>query len=152
MNAFSKPRLEALPTRVLVVDDFAPFRLWVSSFLQDKFDLTIASEASDGLEAVKKAVELRPDLILLDIGLPKLDGIQAARQIHRLVPGSKILFLSQESSADIAEMAIESGGLGYVTKVSAATDLPIAIEAALQGKCFVSAGPAAYLTVKQAAD
>lgn len=152
MDAFRRLQLEALLKRVLVVDDFAPFRLWVSLFFQDKFDFTIVSEASDGLEAVKQAEELRPDLILLDIGLPKLNGIEAARRIRRLAPRSKILFLSQETSAYVAEMVIESGGLGYVTKVSAATDLPKAIEAALRGKCFISASAVGCPTAKQAAD
>ncbi len=127
-------------TTVLAVDDYPPFRLWVSSFLRDKLDLKAVNEASDGLEAVKKAEELQPELILLDIGLPKLNGIEAARQIRRVAPESRIIFLSQETSADVVQAAIESGGSGYVSKARAATDLLKAIETVLQGKRFVSKG------------
>jgi DNA-binding NarL/FixJ family response regulator len=70
----------------------------------------VIAEASDGLEAVHKAEHLQPGLILLDIGLPKLNGIEAARQIRKLCPESKIVFLSQESSADVIEEALNSGG------------------------------------------
>ena len=126
------------PTTVLVVDDYSPFRSWVTSFLRDKLDLKTVIEAADGLEAVKKAEELQPEMILLDIGLPKLNGIDAARQIRRVAPESRIIFLSQETSNDIEQAAMDSGGLGYVTKVSAATDLPKAIEAVLRGQRFVS--------------
>lgn len=139
-TVFCGPLSVAFLTAVLVVDDYPAFRLWVSSFLRDKLDLKAVIQASDGLEAVKKAEELRPELVLLDIGLPKLNGLEAARQIRRVAPESRIIFLSQETSADVVQAAIDSGGSGYVTKVSAATDLLRAIEAALQGKRFVSKG------------
>ena len=91
------------PIRVLVVDDYAPFQRFVCSTLEQRPELQIVGKASDGLEAVQKAAELQPDLILLDIGLPTLNGIEAARQIRKLAPHSKILFLSQESSPEVAE-------------------------------------------------
>jgi len=69
----------------------------------------VVGEASDGLEAVQKSEELQPDLIVLDIGLPSLNGIEAARRIRNLAPKSKILFLSQESSADVVQEALNSG-------------------------------------------
>ena len=93
---------------------------------------------SDGLAAVEKAVELQPDLILLDIGLPTLNGFEAARQIHKLVPESKIIFFSQESSSDMVQEALSIGAWGYVVKTSAATDLRAAVEAVMSGKRFVS--------------
>jgi DNA-binding NarL/FixJ family response regulator len=129
-----------LLTRVLVVDDYPPFRSWVSTFLRDKLDLKDVIEASDGQEAVTKAEELQPELIILDIRLPNLNGIEAARQIRRVAPESRIIFLSQETSADVVQEAIESGGSGYVTKASAATDLLKAIGAVLQSKLFISKG------------
>jgi DNA-binding NarL/FixJ family response regulator len=95
---------------------------------------------SDGLEAVQKAEELKPDLIVLDIGLPTLNGIEVARQIRRLVPDSKILFLSQESSADVVREALSLGALGYVVKAHAGTELLAAVQAVLQGNQFVSKG------------
>jgi DNA-binding NarL/FixJ family response regulator len=87
-----------VPTvRVLVVDDYEPFRRFVCSTLRKRPELQIIGEASDGLEAVHKAEDMQPDLIVLDIGLPTLDGIEAARRIRKLSPQSKILFVSQES-------------------------------------------------------
>jgi DNA-binding NarL/FixJ family response regulator len=125
--------------RVLVVDDYAPFRHFVRSTLQKKPELQIISEVSDGLGAVQKAQELRPDLILLDIGLPTLNGIEAARRIRELSPTSKILFVSENRSRDIAEVALRSGAGGYVVKSDAARELLPAVESVLQGKEFVSA-------------
>ena len=101
--------------------------------------MQVISEASDGLEAVQKAQGLQPDLILLDIGLPKLNGIEAARRILQYAPETKILFMSQERSSDIVEEALRTGAGGYVVKSEATTDLLPAVEAVLRGKQFVSA-------------
>ena len=119
--------------RVLVVDDYEPFRRFVCLTLGTRPGLQIVGEASDGLEAVHKAEELRPDLIVLDIGLPSLNGIEAARRIRRLSPESKILFVSQESSADMVQEAL-SLGAGYVLKARAGSELLAAVDAVLQGK------------------
>jgi DNA-binding NarL/FixJ family response regulator len=100
--------------------------------------LKVVGEASDGLEGVQKAVELTPDLILMDIGLPSLNGIEAARQIRKLVPNSKIIFLSQESSPEVVQEAMSLGASGYVVKPMAGCDLLPAVEAALLGRKFVS--------------
>jgi len=124
--------------RVLIVEDFVPFRQFVCSTLGTKPELQVVGEASDGLEAVQKAEELKPDLILLDIGLPSLNGIGAARQIRKLSPESKIIFLSQESSADVIQEALDLGAWAYVVKTRAESDLLAAIEAVLRGKRFVS--------------
>ena len=126
--------------RVLVVDDYAPFRDFVRFFLQNLPELQVIAEVSDGMEAVQKAQELRPDLILLDIGLPTLNGIEAARRIRELSPTSKILFVSEHRSWDMAEAALRSGSGGYVVKSHAASDLLPAVESILLGKQFVSAG------------
>ena len=116
--------------RVLVVDDYEPWRRFVFSALQKRPELEIVGEASDGLEAVQKARELRPDMILMDVGLPILNGIEAARQLHRLAPESRILFVSQESSADVVREALSTGACGYVVKASA-SDLLSAVNAVL---------------------
>jgi len=97
-------------------------------------------EASDGLEAVHKAEVLQPDLTLLDIGLPGLNGIEAARQIRKCALNSRILFLSQEISSDIVQEALSTGAQGYVVKADAGGELLTAIEAVVQGSRFVSAG------------
>jgi two-component system nitrate/nitrite response regulator NarL len=124
--------------RVLIVEDNAPFLELIRSILGRRTDLEIIGEASDGMEAVQKSEELQPDLILLDIGLPSLNGIEAARRIRKLVPKSKIVFLSQESSPDIVRCALDLGAMGYVAKSNASCDLLVAVNAAVQGKQFVS--------------
>ncbi len=100
--------------------------------------LCVVDCASDGFEAVRKAEELKPDLILLDIGLPNLNGIEVARQVRKLVPRSKIIFLTQEFSADVVQLALSLGADGYVFKINAENDLLAAVEAVISGKQFVS--------------
>jgi DNA-binding NarL/FixJ family response regulator len=124
--------------RIIVVEDFAPFRQFIVETLASARNLQVICEASDGLEAVQKAVELRPDLILMDIGLPSLNGMEAAQQIRKLVPESKIIFLTQESSADVVQAALKLGASGYVVKINAASDLLPALEAVISGKQFFS--------------
>jgi DNA-binding NarL/FixJ family response regulator len=127
-----------MPLRILIVDDFEPWRRFVSSALQ-KADSQILFEVSDGLEAVYKAEDLRPDLILLDIGLPTLNGIKAARRIRDLSPDSKILFLSEENSPEIAEAALEAGGVGYLVKSDAGRELLPAVKALSKGGRYLGA-------------
>jgi DNA-binding NarL/FixJ family response regulator len=123
--------------RVLVVEDYEPFRRFVASILQKQQALQIICEVSDGLEAVQKAKELQPDLILLDIGLPTLNGIEAGRQIRKLSPKSKIVFVSQESSADVVREALGTGACGYVLKTDAGSELLTAVDTVLRGEQFV---------------
>jgi DNA-binding NarL/FixJ family response regulator len=130
--------LQLSTVRILVVDDFALFRQFVVELLGKRPEFQVAGEASDGLEALQMAVELRPDLILLDIGLPSLNGMEVARQMRSLVPESKIIFLSQESSADVVQKALSLGARGYVAKLKAHADLFAAVEAVLLGMTFVS--------------
>ena len=87
--------------RILLVDDFEPFRRFVRMSLQARAEFRIVGEALDGMEAIQKAEDLQPDLILLDIGLPKLNGMVAAEQIRTLAPDAKLLFVSLESSSPI---------------------------------------------------
>lgn len=122
---------------VLLVDDHKAWRHFSLTTLLKQAELQVIGEAHDGLEAVQMARQLEPDLILLDIGLPKLNGIEAARQIRRIAPKSRILFVSENRSWHIVEEALRSGGDGYVIKSDAATDLLPAVEAVLRGKRFV---------------
>src|SRR6201993_4764302 len=103
-------------------------------------ELQIIGEVSDVLKAVHKAQELQPDLIVLDIGLPALNGIDAARRIRKLCPECKILFLSQESSAEVAQEAFDLGAMAYIVKSHAAVELSAAVEAVCKGRRFVSKG------------
>lgn len=125
--------------RILLVDDFEPWRRFVSSALQKDPQLDLILEVCDGLEAVQKAEELQPALILMDIGLPKLNGIEAARRIRNAAPMSKILFLSENNAPDIAEEALRAGGHGYVVKRDAGRELLAAVQAVSTGKRYMSA-------------
>jgi DNA-binding NarL/FixJ family response regulator len=126
--------------RLVIVEDFAAFRRVICSILGERQDLQVICEVSDGLEAVQKVEELKPDLILLDMGLPKLNGLQAAREIRKLVPESKIIFVSQQSSPELVQEALSLGALGYVAKTKLGSDLLVAVEAVLEGRRFVSSG------------
>jgi len=130
--------LETSPVRILVVEDYEAFRSFVCSTLRKKPGLQIIGEASNGLEAVHMAEELQPDLILLDLGLPILNGIEAARQIRQLAPESKILFVSQETSVDVVQEALAIGAGGYVVKTDAASKLLEGVNTVLRGEMFVS--------------
>lgn len=124
--------------RILVVDDFEPWRRFVSSTFRKQKDLQILLEVSDGLEAVYRGEDLRPDLVVLDIGLPTLNGIKAGRRIREVSPNSKILFLSEQNSPDIAEAALEAGGAGYVIKSDAGRELLAAVKAVREGQRYIS--------------
>ena len=124
--------------RVLLVDDHESWRCYVSLALQKHPQLQIVGEAGDGFEAVQKAETLKPDLIVLDVGLPTLSGIEAARRIYTFAPHSKILFLSEHRSRDFVDAALGTGAGGYVLKSSAGSDLLPAIEAIIEGKQFIS--------------
>lgn len=129
--------MEGSPIRILVVDDYKPWRRFVSATLQNQPRLRVISEATDGLEAVHKAQQLQPDLILLDIGLPTLNGIAVARRIRKLSSESKIVFVSQESSADVVQEALSTGARGYVVKSDVGRWLLTAVDAVLRGEYFV---------------
>jgi DNA-binding NarL/FixJ family response regulator len=123
--------------RILIVDDFEPWKRFLFSFLQQYPEWQIICEASDGEDAIEKSRELQPDLILLDIGLPGLNGIEAAQQIRIIAPHSRILFFSENSCPDIMREAFRVGGHGYVVKSDAASDLVPALEAVMANKQFV---------------
>jgi DNA-binding NarL/FixJ family response regulator len=133
-------RLDTSPVRVLVVDDFEPYRCLVVSVLRKNPELQILWEASDGLEAVRKAEELQPDLILLAIGLPNLNGIEAASRIRQVSPRAKIIFLTQNSDQEIVAAALIAGAHGYILKSDAGSELLTAVAAVLRGDEFISSG------------
>jgi DNA-binding NarL/FixJ family response regulator len=126
--------------KILVVDDHESYRRLVCLILQKRNDLEIVGEASDGLECIRKAQELQPNLILLDIGLPQLNGIRAAKRLCDLVPDAKVVFLTLESSAEVVKAALDSGGSGYVNKAHMVQDLLPAIDTVLKGISFFGSG------------
>jgi DNA-binding NarL/FixJ family response regulator len=132
------------PIRILVVDDYEPWRRFERLTFLGREDLRIIGECGDGDEAVQKAEELKPDLILLDISLPTLNGIEAARRIREVSPASKIVFVSENRSSDIAEEALSTGAGGFVVKSDAAGELLPAVKAVLEGKRFLSASLAGH--------
>jgi len=123
--------------RILIADDFKDWRRQVLLLFQARPEWQVIAEASDGSEAIQKAEELKPDLIVLDIGLPKLNGIEAARRIRQL-SGCKIVFLSGHNDLDIVRAALSTGAQGYVHKRDARRELVLAVDAVLRGKQFVS--------------
>lgn len=129
-----------LVVRILVVDDSGSFRQHICKMLAKLPNFQVICEVSDGLEAVHKAEQLQPDVILLDVGLPRLNGIAAGQQIRKLSPQSKIIFVSQESSVEVVHEALNLGAWAYVLKSKIASDLQVAIDAVLEGGRFVSSG------------
>ena len=130
----------ASSVRILVVDDSEPWRKQVCAMFQTGPELRVVAEAEDGLDAVQKAKELKPDLILLDIGLPKLDGLEAASRIRQVAPDAAIIFLTQNSDKDMVRAAMSTGARGYVLKTDAGRELLPAVTGVLGGDDFVSSG------------
>jgi DNA-binding NarL/FixJ family response regulator len=123
---------------VLVVEDSEVFRKFICATLGKRPELQIVGEAIDGLEGVQRAEQLQPDLIVLDIGLPSLNGIEVAGRIRKLSRQSRILFVSQETSTDVVQAALATGARGYVLKTDAGRELMEAVNAVLRGDQFVS--------------
>ena len=129
--------------RIFVVDDVEDWRRWLASTLSTE-PFKIIGEASNGLEAVFLVAQMQPTVVLLDIGLPRLNGIEAGVRIRRVAPDAKILYLSQESDSDIVAAALQLGARGYILKSDAARDLVEALHTVVQGKKFISSGVAGH--------
>jgi len=126
---------------ILVVEDHEPFRRFIRLELQQRAELEIIGEVSDGLEAIQLAEELQPDLILLDIGLPNLNGIEVGKRIRTRLPDARLLFVSLETSSEVIKESLRLGAHGYVHKQRVDRDLLPAIDAVLDGRRFVSDEP-----------
>ena len=125
---------------MLVVEDHDPFRHHVCSVLESYPHLQVIGTSDDGPKAVQQARSLQPDIILLDIGLPGINGLEAARQICAFSAQAKIIFLTQESSAEVVEEALSLGAWGYVLKPNAGSELMAAIDEVSNGRRFLSHG------------
>lgn len=115
--------------KILVVDDFGPWRSMMCSQLTN-CGFHVVGEARNGIEAIEKAAQLRPDVVLLDLEMPLVNGLEAAPKIREVSPGSKIIFLSQQGDSDIRTAALATGAVNYLLKVEAG-DVASAIHAAL---------------------
>jgi DNA-binding NarL/FixJ family response regulator len=124
-------------SKLLIVDDFQPFRQFISTLLQQHDHCEVIGEVSDGMEAIQLAEARQPDLVLLDVGLPGLNGLEAARHIQRVSPSSKILFVSIENSAEIVQEALNLGA-SYLWKFDAVTQLLLAVDDVMHGNQFLS--------------
>lgn len=131
---------------VLVVDDVEDWRKSISALLKKDPSFEIVGEASDGVRAVQMAGELQPTIILLDINLPRFDGILASGWIRKLSPDSKIIFISQEFDSDVVHAAMEIGSSVFVLKSDLAENLISAIRAAMRGEKFMSNELIRYLS------
>jgi len=130
--------METSQVRVLAVDSFAPWRRFVSLTLLKRTDLQLAGEAKDGLEGIQKASDLKPDLVVLDIRLPHVNGLRVAKFIRKAIPNAKILFATQDHDADLVSGTFREGAHGYLHKADAGTELLPAIDAVLRGEKFLS--------------
>jgi len=135
----SKERVSGTTSvRILLVDDFSPCRELASLLLQTQDGFQIVGEARDGRDAIQKAKLIKPDLIVLDMNLPLLNGLEVARQIRDCSPASTILFLSANSDPEMVREAFHAGALGYIHKFDAVVELVEAAKAVLSGKRFIS--------------
>ena len=128
------------PIRILVVDDFEPWRSFVCLVLGRRAGFQVVGQASCGEEAIRQVEALQPNLIVLDISMPDLDGIEAARRIRVVAPQCLIVMLTLQNSSELAREALKAGAHGFVLKIDAERDLVLAIEAVLNGEQFVSGG------------
>jgi two-component system, NarL family, nitrate/nitrite response regulator NarL len=123
---------------VLIVDDFPAWRNFVALQVKQKKAWRIVSEASEGVEAIQKACELRPEIVVLDIGLPGVTGLEVAQCILRDLPATKILFLSENRCCEVVQESLRIGACGYVLKSDSAKDFLPAMAAVLRGEIFLS--------------
>jgi DNA-binding NarL/FixJ family response regulator len=124
-------QVSSVRATILIADDCAEWRALVHKILRGQPQWQIIGEASDGLEGVRKSLELRPDLVILDIGMPLMNGLQAAVKIRQAVPAAKIVFLTQDQDSELRSAALTIGADGYVLKTDAATELFPAISTAI---------------------
>ena len=122
--------------RILIADDHEVVRRGLASLLQAHEGWEVVAEATDGREAVEKAKELKPDFVILDIGMPNLNGLAATRQLAQLDPTFKVIVLTVVDSDNVIREALDAGARGFVLKSDAVRDLVAAIEALQRGQMF----------------
>jgi DNA-binding NarL/FixJ family response regulator len=131
--------------RILVADDHEVVRKGLCALLQSQPDWEVCGEAGDGREAVDKALKLKPDVVILDIGMPSLNGLEATRQILRSNPASKVLILTLHDSDQVVREVLNAGARGFLLKSDAARDLVVAVEALRRDKTYFTSKVAAMV-------
>jgi DNA-binding NarL/FixJ family response regulator len=131
--------------RVLIVDDHEVVRKGVRYLLLTQRDLDICGEAVDGRDAVEKAKLLLPDLVLMDISMPNVNGLEATREIRSILPQTEVVILSQHETAQMAQQAFQAGALGYVVKSSISSNLFAALEKVGRHECFFDPGLSGWM-------
>lgn len=126
------------PIRIMITDDHTIVRQGLARLLEDQPNLTVVGEATDGRMALEKALELEPDVIIMDIAMPLMNGIEAAKRIRKDLPNTKILILSMYSHEHYIHELLETGVSGYLLKDSSGRDIINAIQAAMKGETFLS--------------
>jgi DNA-binding NarL/FixJ family response regulator len=127
-----------MTVRILLVDDHPIVRQGLKTLLEGHSDWKVIGEASDGAEAVEKARDLTPDVMVLDVTMPRMNGLEACRLLRKQAPGLEILFVTQHDSPQMMREALEAGARGYVVKSNAARDLLEAVEAVSQHRAFTA--------------
>lgn len=121
------------PVRVLIADDNALMRQGIRALLEARLDWKVVGEAANGKEAVEKAMQLKPDIALLDISMPELDGVEATREIVKVVPGIEVVILTMDESEKTLRAAVAAGARAYLLKSDPPSDLVAAIEDICKG-------------------
>lgn len=124
--------------RILLADDHILVRQGIRRILEEHADWQVVGEANDGRDAVRQTLELQPNVVVMDIGMPQLNGIEATRQITRRAPSIRVLILSMHADEAYITQAVEAGASGFILKDSADTELVKAVTAAIQGRSFFS--------------
>jgi DNA-binding NarL/FixJ family response regulator len=136
------------PTRVLLADDHAILRQGLAGILAASGEVEVVAEAANGQEAVERSLETRPDVVVLDIAMPRLGGLEAARRIRTALPATKILVLTMHEEEEYVLKMVRAGASGYVVKESAASELLAAVRALRCGQAYFA--PAAARAVSEA--
>jgi len=127
-----------MAVRVLLVDDHPVVRQGLRTLLESRSELEVVGEASDGIEAVEKVMSLQPDVVVLDVTMPRMNGIEACRIIQQKSPGPEVLFVTQHDSPQMMKEAMTAGARGYVVKSNLARDLIEAVETVSQHREFTA--------------
>jgi len=126
------------PADIFLADDHELFRKGIRALLEDHQNWRIVGEASNGREAVEKIVKLKPDIAILDVGMPEMNGLEATRQIMALLPSTRVLILTMHESEQLVREVLSAGARGYVLKSDPGTSLISAIQALLDNKSFLA--------------